>query len=178
MPGYGTGALYALRLATILVTCAFPCAVSADTTTTKITEVNTNSGIRATHFYFGHVHEHTARNPGDATPQVLQTRSACVSFENTDARTAEQITFHFVYYDTLNNHAGDTDLVRAGKFTQGTVIESVNAKTNLINDEDCVAIPYHQQGVALVVMFVTSVTYADNSVFTTSGPAIPEHLDN
>jgi hypothetical protein len=107
---------------------------------------------------------------------LLQTRSVCVSFENTDARTAKQITFHFVYYDTLNNHAGDTDLVRTGTFTHGSVIEGVNAKTGLINEEDCVRLPYHQQGIALVVMFVTSVTYADNSVFTTSGPAVPEHL--
>jgi hypothetical protein len=160
--------MYLVRAATLALVIASIVPRVAAAETVQLLQFNTKSAIQITAVRAGY--RQASRRGSDVA------QSVCVSFGNTDPRAVKQVTFHFVYYDTLDNHAGEADLVRTGTFAKRAVIDSVNEKVRTLNMEDCVVLPYHQQGIAVVVAFVKAVTFADGSVWTTPGPEIPEHL--
>lgn len=103
-------------------------------------------------------------------------RFMCVSFVNNDRRIATAITFHFDYFDRLGNHAGENELVRSGRFSQGVAIESADMNTGLANVAECASMPYSDRGRVANLVYVTSVTYGDGTIWNASGIVVPEHL--
>jgi hypothetical protein len=101
---------------------------------------------------------------------------ACVSFVNNDPRIATAITFHFVYFDNLGNRAGENELVRSGRFSQGTYIESTNVNTGLGNLAECANVPYHDRNLTADLIYVKSVTYLDGTIWNAAGVVVPQHL--
>jgi hypothetical protein len=166
------GGTQVVRFLALILAYALPCVASGAgvTAPTRITVFDTHSGIQV-----------TALTIGDASgkymsDQVANTHVACLSFKNTNTSDAKLVTFHLVYYDSLSNHAGEGEIVRAGTFATGVVIAGDNPKTGKVNMEDCTIIPYHQQDFGLILIFVKAVTYANETLWSTPGPAIPEHL--
>lgn len=148
----------------------------------KITAYDTHSGILVTHFRFLRVRdEHHGSFSGNTivVSSAGAATSACVSFVNTVQRIVTRVDFHFVFYDRLQNHAGDAELVRTGSFAPDTPIDANFANVNGMEDtKDCVLLPPHDPPLALAIVFVTSATFLDGSQWATSGPAIAEHLDS
>jgi hypothetical protein len=147
----------------------------------QITDYDTHSGITVTHFSFLQVrnsHRFTPQENGAAGAHMRVATNACVSFVNTLPRAVTQVDFHFVFYDSSRDHAGDAELVRSGSFAPNTQIDfDLANRTGQEDAKDCVLVPYHDPRVALAVVFVKSATFADGSHWFTSGPAVAEHLD-
>ena len=99
----------------------------------------------------------------------------CVGFRNTDAREATSVLLHFAFYNAADGRVAEADLTRTGHFSTGVDIDDVPGHGEL-KIENCVQRPPLRAGVARTIVFVKSVTYADGSVWSTSGPAIPDHL--
>lgn len=148
----------------LAVVCA--CAAAANAAV-HFTAFDTHSGIRIVRFGTGF--EWTNRTTEPAT-------FSCVSFVNTDPRDVTAITFHFAAYDFAGNLAGDNYLERKGRFRQGVQIEAINSKTHQFDRADCLLNPTIHDGLARVFVFVTAVTFADGTQWSTSGPAVPKVL--
>jgi hypothetical protein len=110
------------------------------------------------------------------TAERPRERYACLSFVNNDRRVATAITFHFNFYDNLGNQAGDSELVRSGRFTQGADIEGTDTKTNTTQLEDCAVMPYHDRPMRAEIVYVKSVTYEDGTIWNATGVVVPDHL--
>lgn len=169
------GALPALRFALIALVCAVPrlaLAAGGDDPpdVIRVDAVDTQSGVAITGFRVDWL------RPNPQLHEPKNARVACVAFENRNRSEAKRIGFSIAYYDALNNHAGDATLVRHGSFASGKTIEASDPRTGIINRDDCVFLPYHEQGIARIVVFVNSVTFADGSSWTTPGPEVSTHI--
>jgi len=153
--------------AALLMLCAVPAATS-DMLTIDGIAFDTHSAIRIVHLGAGRRMRKHSTEPASFT---------CVSFRNTDPRAVQSVTFHFVDYDQDGNRVGENDLVRAGRFSTGDTIEGINQKAHEFNQEDCSLNPSLETHLATVIVFVKALTFDDGSLWSTSGPAIPQHLD-
>lgn len=170
-----------LLLALLVIAFGAPLAAGAQQRLPlKITAYDTHSGIMVTHFSFLRVRdEHHGSFSGNTVviSSAGTATSACVSFVNTLQRNVAQVDFHFVFYDRLQNHAGDAELVRTGSFAPNTPIEVNFAnRAGMEDTKDCVLLPPHDPPLALAIVFVKSAQFSDGSQWVTSGPAIADHL--
>jgi uncharacterized protein YsxB (DUF464 family) len=62
-------------------------------------------------------------------------------------------------------------------FLLNTTIEGINPKAGEFNQEDCSLNPPVRSQLATVIVFVKALTFADGSLWSTSGPEIPQQLD-
>jgi len=157
-----------LRCVALALVWIVPGGAGNDLRPVRLVAVDTNSPIRITAVHLGVKREGRLRRlVGDI---------ACVSFENRSSTDVTQVTFHFVYYDTRQDHAADNELGRTGRFSPGVTIAGSDEKTHTLNLEDCVDLPDVPHDVALAVVFVTHVTSVGSVNWASTGPAVPMHL--
>jgi len=101
---------------------------------------------------------------------------SCLSFQNTDARTANHVRFRFIYYDKTGTRVGGDVFDRKGSFSTGSLVEGYNPKTALAHIENCAEIHFPHQGIALAAAYVESVNFADGTTWATAPFPIPDHL--
>jgi len=163
----------ALYCAALVV--AFPLAGAAQGVRLGTTAFDTHSGILVTQFHVVRVQD--ARKVNRGNPRTGAATNVCPSFTNTLARDVTQVDFRFVYYDRQRNRAGEADLIRTGRFVAGATIDpDLENLTGLTDTKDCVLLPQHDPPIGIAIAFVKSATFADGSQWTTSGPAIVDHL--
>lgn len=102
----------------------------------------------------------------------------CVSFHNSDPRTATSFRVNFVYYDAMGMHVGGDFLDRSGTFSTDVRIKSYDERTRNANRENCVSMHYPKTGVSLVVYYVDHVDFADGTPWKATLSPIPETLPN
>ncbi len=164
----------AFAVCVMAMVLAAPRTGTPETIVTRFIQFDTRSAVDITRFFAGYEkYDDPAYAPTEQSPD---TQWACLDFVNRDARRASEIDFQFVYYDTLNNHAGGDDLVRTGSFSQGAEVRS-EKRNGDFDETGCVHLPRHAQGISLIIAFVKSIRFADGKTWTTGGPTIPEHLD-
>jgi hypothetical protein len=101
---------------------------------------------------------------------------SCLSFRNTDARTAKHIRFRFIYYDKTGARVGGDVFDRKGTFSTGALVEGYNPKTALAHIENCAEVHFPHEGIALAAAYIETVDFADGTAWTAAPFPIPEHL--